>query len=108
MTVGIVLKKPRARIDLAACYGYLGERSLDSARRFRLAAEATFSALAATPGVGEPYETDDPRLAGLRCARVKRFGNYLVFYRPIPGGIEVIRVLHAARDVRGILKTEGS
>jgi len=26
-------------------------------------------------------------------------GNYVVFYRPLPGGIEVVHVLHAARNV---------
>ena len=26
-------------------------------------------------------------------------GNYVVFYRPLPDGIEVDRVLHAARNV---------
>jgi len=26
-------------------------------------------------------------------------GNYLVFYRPASDGIEIIRVLHGARDI---------
>ena len=26
--------------------------------------------------------------------------RYVIYYRPIEGGIEVIRVLHSARDVR--------
>lgn len=33
---------------------------------------------------------------GLRFLPV---GNYLIFYRVIPDGIEVIRVLHGARDL---------
>jgi toxin ParE1/3/4 len=101
-----VLKTPLARIDLAACYAYIGERSPDAAHRFRQAAEATFEALARTPGIGAPYEVANPRLHGLRCARVRRFRNYLIFYRPIAGGIDVIRVLHAARDTRAILEAE--
>jgi plasmid stabilization system protein ParE len=32
-----------------------------------------------------------------------RFRKYLVFYRPIPGGIEVLRVLHGSRDIAAIL-----
>ena len=58
----VIRKTPAARVDLAACYTYVGERSLDAARRFRLAAEATFAALARTPGIGERYEVANPRL----------------------------------------------
>lgn len=34
---------------------------------------------------------------GLRTAQVRRFRNYLIFYLPVAGGIDVIPVLHAAR-----------
>ena len=27
-------------------------------------------------------------------------GNYVIFYRPIPDGIRLLRVLNAARDIR--------
>jgi toxin ParE1/3/4 len=91
---------------LAACYAYIGERNPDAARRFRLAAEATLAALARMPGIGEPFDAANPRLQGLRTAQVRRFRNYLIFYLPVAGGIEVIRVLHAARNIRGILDTE--
>lgn len=26
-------------------------------------------------------------------------GNYVIFYRPIGDGIEIVRVLHGARDI---------
>jgi len=38
--------------------------------------------------------------------RASRFRKYLVFYRPISGGIEVLHVLHGARDIAGILAEE--
>lgn len=31
-------------------------------------------------------------------------GNYLIFYRPINQGIEVLRVLHGARDIPSIFE----
>ena len=86
----LILKRPAARIDLAACYTYIEERNPDAARRFRLAAEAPFAALARMPATGEPYEVANPRLQGLRTAQVRRFRNYLVFYLPVGGGIDVI------------------
>lgn len=33
-------------------------------------------------------------------------GNYLIFYRPLPDGIEILRVLHGARDIAAILFDE--
>jgi toxin ParE1/3/4 len=87
---------------------YIGARNPDAARRFRLAAEATFAALACSPGIGAPYEVANPRLQGLRSAQVRRFRNYLIFYLPVAGGIDVIRVLHAARNIRAILEDEQS
>ncbi len=103
-----VLKTPRARLDLVHCYAYLGERSPEAARRFRLSAEKTFAALSGSPGTGELYEVENPLLEGLRCSPVGHFRNYLIFYRPIEGGIDVIRVLHAARNIQSILDEEGS
>lgn len=41
-----------------------------------------------------------PALAlGLRSSPV---GNYVIFYRPIDDGTEVVRVLHGARDIPAI------
>ena len=37
---------------------------------------------------------------GLRSFPV---GNYILFYRPEPGGIELTRVLHGARDIDALL-----
>lgn len=37
---------------------------------------------------------------GLRSLAV---GNYILFYRPEPGGIELTRVLHGARDIDALL-----
>ncbi|AGA27526.1 type II toxin-antitoxin system RelE/ParE family toxin [Singulisphaera acidiphila] len=102
MSEPTILKTPLARIDLAACWGYIAERNPEAAHRFRLAAEATFAALARMPNIGAPYQVRNPRLQGLRCTRVRRFRSYLIFYRPIDGGIDVIRVLHAARDVAAL------
>jgi len=31
-------------------------------------------------------------------------GNYLIFYRPITDGVEVVRMLHGARELRRIFK----
>ena len=43
---------------------------------------------------------------GLRMLRVRGFGKYLLFYRETPEGIELVRVLHAARDIGAALGEE--
>lgn len=92
-----------ARRDLVEIVAYLAEHSESAAQRFRAAAEATFLQLAKAPGIGALYEPDDPAFAGLRYCLVSTFRHYVVFYRPTDDGLEVVRVLHAARDVGAIL-----
>jgi toxin ParE1/3/4 len=43
-------------------------------------------------------------IKGLRMSRVRGFEGPLVFYRPLAGGIEIIRVLHASRDLEALFK----
>jgi toxin ParE1/3/4 len=35
--------------------------------------------------------------------RRRPYGNYLIFYRVIPGRVEVLHILHGARDYEAIL-----
>jgi toxin ParE1/3/4 len=30
-------------------------------------------------------------------------GRYVIFYLPIPGGVQIVRVLHGARDIEAAL-----
>src|SRR3954469_9437762 len=62
--------------------------------------------LSATPGIGAPRPRANPALRALRMHPVRGFDSHLLFYRPIPDGIELIRVLHGARDIDAILKDE--
>jgi toxin ParE1/3/4 len=95
-----------ARRDLVEIVAYLAERSEPAARRFRVQAEATFERLAKSPGIGARYAPDDPAYAELRFFPISKFSKYLVFYRALPDGIEVVRVLHGARDIGAILAEE--
>jgi toxin ParE1/3/4 len=85
---------------------YLAKQSRDVGVRFLHAAESTFEQLAAMPELGQRQEFGGEQLAGLRAWQVRGFENYLIFYRPIERGIEVLRVLHAARDTAAILEDE--
>ena len=49
-------------------------------------------------GAARPYR--DPALEGLRMHPVRGFSEHLIFYLPLPDGIEIVRVLHAKRNIR--------
>lgn len=101
-----VLRRPRALRDLAEHYEFIGVDSLAAADRFLLAAERSFQRLAAMPRMGRPWRSSIRRLAGIRVWGIPEFRNYLVFYRPLADGIEVLHVLHAARDIPTSLESE--
>ncbi|HWE39015.1 MAG TPA: type II toxin-antitoxin system RelE/ParE family toxin [Isosphaeraceae bacterium] len=102
-----VIRRLAARQDLVdIAYHYISRGSPTTAQRFRGQAETLFRQLADMPGLGTSYDPDHPALAELRFLPITRFKNHLVFYRPIAGGIEVVRVLHGARDIHAILAEE--
>jgi toxin ParE1/3/4 len=60
------------------------------------------------PQIGAPYDSGIERLVGLRRVPVKGFEKYLLFYTPRIGDIDVVRVLHAARDIQRIFESDES
>jgi len=105
--VSDIVRRPLANRDLLEIFRhYAREGGLRVADRFFAEAEATFARLASMPGMGTRYQPDEPLYADLRYIPVSRFPKYPVFYRPVPGGIEVLCVLHGARQIDRILAEE--
>lgn len=82
------------------------EGGLRVAERFLTQVESTFARLAMMPGTGARYGHGHPALAELRYFPVSRFPKYIVFYQSIAEGIRIVRVLHGARNIAGILAEE--
>jgi toxin ParE1/3/4 len=100
-------RRRKARQDLVDIFRfYAREAGFRAAQRFFAEAEATFTRLAGMPGMGNGYEHDHPALAGVRFFPISRFRKYVVFYRQIADGIEIVRVFHGARDIPSILAEE--
>jgi len=89
---------------LIDCFVYIGGDSEESAMRFLRAADETFLELARMPGMGVATSFTDERDRDLRRWRVRGFENFLIFYRPMEDGIEVIRVLHGAREMERLFE----
>ena len=87
-----IIVSPLAQADIDEIWDYIARDSLRNADRFVDRIEQRFGLLAANPRLG--VARDDLR-PGLR-----RFGHarYLIYYRLIRDGIEVVRVVHGARD----------
>jgi toxin ParE1/3/4 len=95
---------PEADRDLLeqAAY-YYRQGSPETADRWVDQVLATFRFLAQHPGIGAPWPTRRRRFAGLKTWPVDGFEQFIVFYRPIERGIEVLRVLRGTRDLGRLL-----
>ena len=98
-----VNKKPQVIRDLLELATYIAEDNLDISDRFLAAAEQTFKQLSKMPEMGKTYGFTHPKLANVRQQVIKGFKNYLVFYRLVDSKVEIIRVIHGARDIAAIL-----
>lgn len=96
----------QAKSDIVEMADHIAQDSLESAEAFIAAVEATLLLLAEMPGVGATREYQDPALFGLRIWPVQGFGRYLIFYREVSGRLEVVRVLHAARNIAQLFEPE--
>jgi toxin ParE1/3/4 len=93
-------KRDKALIDLDEFAAVLTrDAGPDVALRFLDSTEKTLERLAAMPASGGLYECDNPLLQGLRHASVRGFPNHYLFYFERLEGIELIRMLHAKRDL---------
>jgi len=101
-----VKRTPQVKRDLLEHVLYLAEINPDIADRFIDASEMAFEKLAQMPLKGKPQSFKSPRLKGVRRWFIPGFDKYLVFYRPIKGGIELLRVLHGMQDIDTVMDDE--
>jgi toxin ParE1/3/4 len=101
MSVG---KRQQARHDLIEIADHFDQVDPALADRFLEAAERTFAILESMSRMGAPFPLVESRLRGMRHHPIQSFPNHLVFYLPTPVGIEVVRVLHGARNVKHVLE----
>lgn len=93
---------PLARRDLLDIWEFIARDKIDAADRLHQAAFLAFDRLAAMDEIGTIRQFNNPALADLRFWPIPGFPRYLIFYRPSRGGVEIVRVLHAARDITTI------
>lgn len=92
--------------DLLEAALYIAADSPKAADRFLERAEQAFDTLLRAPEMGIALPSASAALPDLRRWSVPGFEKYLIFYRPVEDGIEVVRVLHGGRDVMAALAEE--
>jgi len=88
-----IIVRPLARFDISGIWEYIAEDSETQADAFVDRLSSKFNLLAGRPELGRM------RVDLMAQLRSFPFERYVIFYRTISNGVEVIRVLHGARDV---------
>ena len=90
-----IIRTPLAKLDAAHAWCYIAERNLSAADSMIDRFDARLRQLAEFPETGESVPKH-----GLRRAVVD---PYVIYYRPIKNGIEIIRILHTAQRHEDLL-----
>ena len=93
---------PCVEDELWAIWEFIARDNPDAATRVVESAYDTFVTLAITPGLGRVRKFRSPRLKDVRSWHVAGFDNYLIFYRIVAEGIQVLHVYHGARDIEAL------
>ena len=87
----------RDRADATEIWAYIAQDNVDAADRLIDRIEQRLDELARMPMSTEavPYLKENVRRASV--------GNYVIYFRPIVGGIMVLRILHGSRQPEDML-----
>jgi toxin ParE1/3/4 len=91
-----IVYSPDSRRDYEEIYLYIAADNPAAAERLLRTFDEKLQLALTAPGMGEPH----PELG--KGIRTLKAGRYIIFYREVPEGIQVVRVIHGARDIPSI------
>lgn len=96
-----ILKREAAKRDLIVQWVWYAENAnIEIADRFLIAVDKTLSLVAKQPAIGGGLFVRDTRLNGIRRFPISDgFEQILLFYLPLPDGVDLVRVIHGSRDL---------
>ena len=86
-------KSPQAEIDLTSIWNYVAADNVTAADRLLDRFDDAFDMLAEQPHAGRARNDLVPRLRSFPVS------SYVIFYFPLPDGIEVVRVMSGRQDI---------
>lgn len=97
--MGVVRRTATSHKDYAAIWDYLAEHATPDVADATLPdLDDRVTLLSDNPGAGPARPELRPRVRSFPV------GDYLWFYRPMRGGIELVRVVHVARHLRRLFR----
>ena len=94
-----LVQRRAAEEDIAEQVAYLAGERPAVVHRYAIAIEDAFERLRTMPDVGVLRSYGSRRLHAVRVWPVPGFRLFLIFYRVTPKTVDIIRVLHSARDI---------
>jgi toxin ParE1/3/4 len=88
-----------AEQDVEEIVDYISHDSAQAAATFRVALQHVCEMLVDIPEAGSTRTFRNPEMKGVRMLPIRKFNNYLIFYRSALEGLEIVRVVHGARDL---------
>lgn len=95
--------RPLGDADIDRALVYLRSQNPEAALRFLAALERAFRELSRNPGAGSPRYAQALPAEGLRMWPIRGFA-YLISYFERVDHLDVVRVLHSARDIPAMLR----
>jgi toxin ParE1/3/4 len=98
--MSLILRRAAVQEDLKEIWKYIASRNPERADLFLRDLNKKIEALAANPWIGRER---GEIMSGLRSFPFK---SYIIFYFPLPDGVDLVRVLHGARYIDAIFYEE--
>jgi toxin ParE1/3/4 len=95
-----IVRRPLAGTDIAEIWDYIAEDSVDQADAWVDRLDAKLHLLSSQPAMGRARDELSPGL------RSMPFGRYVIFYETMADGIDVVRILHSARDIDAVFEKD--
>ena len=88
-----VTRRPQAEVDILEIWDFIAGDSIAAADKWVDDLDEKMSLWATQPMMGRARDELAPGVRSLA------FGRYVVFFAPLPDGIDIVRVMHGARDI---------
>jgi toxin ParE1/3/4 len=97
-----IIIRPRVAADVDDLSFRIGLRNERAGDGFIVAVRNAENDLRRFPRLGRPFPARDKRLRELRTCTVPGYRRYVIVYRVVERRVEILRVMHGARDLRAL------
>lgn len=82
--------------DIDEIFDYFTTTSVEAGEKFKIEFQKKCQYLTQFPNIGRSYSEIKPNLRGISIM------GYIIFYQVIEGGVEIVRLVSAYRDLQSI------